>query len=343
MNLNTKIKVNDLKLTVLIIASLFILGQAFFTLAEEKNNPTAVFLDSDQDGLSDEEEKLYGTNPSNADSDGDGYKDGKEVQAGYNPLKPSPGDKLETVRENVSVNKNNLESSGDTTLTKKLVAKVNDQLKTNDLEDVTMSDVESLANDFLKENTPVSEFSKITLADIKIKKQNYSKLSAKEAQEKKTEDFTDYTVSLFYTLSLQAEKPILSSQDFDTSFAALFEEISSAITSADLNYLNELDVKTQKFLKEMKNIEVPEEFQELHLKAINSLAYGISLKNQVKTTDNDSIATLIGLTQIQGFLEDFSNFLTEVSEKTSQYPLDNILVKNRLNALGIGTNKTITH
>ena len=68
-------------------------------------------LDSDQDGLTDVEEKVLGTdplkadtdgdgltdyeevrtwktNPLKADTDGDGYADGPEVKGGYNPLGP---------------------------------------------------------------------------------------------------------------------------------------------------------------------------------------------------------------------------------------------------------------
>ena len=42
-------------------------------------------LDSDDDGLSDEEEIFYGTDKNNSDTDGDGYLDGAEVEGGYNP------------------------------------------------------------------------------------------------------------------------------------------------------------------------------------------------------------------------------------------------------------------
>lgn len=42
-------------------------------------------MDSDHDGLSDENEALFGTDPHNADSDNDGFLDGAEVQSGYNP------------------------------------------------------------------------------------------------------------------------------------------------------------------------------------------------------------------------------------------------------------------
>ena len=43
-------------------------------------------IDSDQDGLTDREEvKVYQTDPLNSDTDGDGYKDGEEIAGGYNP------------------------------------------------------------------------------------------------------------------------------------------------------------------------------------------------------------------------------------------------------------------
>lgn len=44
--------------------------------------------DDDNDGLTDTEEKNYGTNPLAADSDSDGVSDKKEISAGTNPLKP---------------------------------------------------------------------------------------------------------------------------------------------------------------------------------------------------------------------------------------------------------------
>ena len=52
----------------------------------DPNNP-----DTDGDGLTDGEEvKVYGTDPLKADTDGDGYSDGQEIQAGYNPLGAGP-------------------------------------------------------------------------------------------------------------------------------------------------------------------------------------------------------------------------------------------------------------
>ena len=53
-------------------------------LGTSSNNP-----DTDQDGLTDREEvKVYNTDPLNPDSDGDTYQDGQEVKGGYDPKGP---------------------------------------------------------------------------------------------------------------------------------------------------------------------------------------------------------------------------------------------------------------
>jgi len=76
-----------------------------------QNINQAVAIDTDHDGLTDEEEEMYGTNPkkidtdddaltdrdevkvfktdpNNPDTDGDGYIDGEEIRAGFDPKGP---------------------------------------------------------------------------------------------------------------------------------------------------------------------------------------------------------------------------------------------------------------
>lgn len=43
-------------------------------------------LDQDEDGLSDESERDFGTSPQMSDTDGDGFGDAQEIKNGYNPL-----------------------------------------------------------------------------------------------------------------------------------------------------------------------------------------------------------------------------------------------------------------
>ncbi|MFH2104649.1 MAG: hypothetical protein ABII72_00225 [Parcubacteria group bacterium] len=52
-------------------------------------------IDSDEDGLSDDEERELGTNIYNADSDGDNHLDGEEVKNGFNPLQIQSDDDVD--------------------------------------------------------------------------------------------------------------------------------------------------------------------------------------------------------------------------------------------------------
>ncbi len=52
------------------------------------STPSQTVLDQDEDGIPDEKEASYGTDPVRADTDGDGFGDAKEIQNGYNPLGP---------------------------------------------------------------------------------------------------------------------------------------------------------------------------------------------------------------------------------------------------------------
>lgn len=53
-----------------------------------------LYMDSDNDGISDIEELRLKTDPFNPDTDGDGFLDGVEYIGGYDPLDPSPAEKI---------------------------------------------------------------------------------------------------------------------------------------------------------------------------------------------------------------------------------------------------------
>lgn len=62
--------------------TIFLFCSLSFTAVKADN------LDSDNDGLNDEQEIIIGTDVNNPDTDSDGFKDGDEIKNGYSPLNP---------------------------------------------------------------------------------------------------------------------------------------------------------------------------------------------------------------------------------------------------------------
>lgn len=60
---------------------IIIVVYCFFILA----NSAQAVVDTDNDGLSDEREAYFYTDPNNPDTDGDGYLDGEEIDQGFSP------------------------------------------------------------------------------------------------------------------------------------------------------------------------------------------------------------------------------------------------------------------
>lgn len=56
----------------------------------EQTVPAVLIPDRDGDGLSDDAEERYGSDPDNPDTDGDGFKDGIEIRNGFDPTGPGP-------------------------------------------------------------------------------------------------------------------------------------------------------------------------------------------------------------------------------------------------------------
>lgn len=86
--------------TTSILAALFIKSRSGNGPVAETASPvietakTSATTDTDDDGLTDEQERKYDTDTLKQDTDGDGLTDGEEVAKGYDPLKPTPGDRI---------------------------------------------------------------------------------------------------------------------------------------------------------------------------------------------------------------------------------------------------------
>ena len=204
--------------------------------------------DSDNDGLKDWEEQIYGTDPKKADTDGDKTPDGEEIRLNRDPLKPGPNDKLpEPLAE-----KKETPATAENNLTQKLIDKFNNKFILPRLDNPSVSINTKLSQEILKD-LPANIFypNYFTEKDIIILKNDTP------------ENFANYLREFNATIS--------------GSFGSLPQSeitiFSEALQAEDLSQLSILDVYLSSYqtaLTKLKNLPVPPTFANLHLAYLNA-------------------------------------------------------------------------
>lgn len=328
------IKIKTLKLNLLILAALVILSCAFFSYAEEQSGAsTNIFLDSDQDGLSNQEEKLYGTDPDKADTDGDGYSDGAEIKSGYDPLKPAPGDKLmDSGTENPAANN----AEDEKNITKDLANKISAITLSPDSEEknISLDEIKSMVNKSLDQNISEDELPQIDPEDLKIIKQSY-KGTAEEIKARKKDDFAKYIVAVYYILSSNSPEPITSGGSVTSIADSVFQKIITALTNRDTSSLSGLNSSGEKILEQLKNVEIPEELADIHIKGMQFAQYSIQMEDLVAPNSEDPMADIANLSKIQSLVETLMVFSTEIQGKFAEYGLQyDDAIKGKIESYG---------
>ncbi len=226
-------------------------------------------IDSDNDGLKDWEERLYGTDPDNPDTDGDGFSDGKEVEEGTDPktsqqseiinldkeiIKEEVVDSVYNYKKDENLNKTDIFS-------RDLFVKIL-ELKESGL--INNEDAISKINSEIISENRIFYSGSYTLKDLNIKK-NKTKAELlrdfkKFAREIKKDD-DNRMDSAYYLISyIETEKPVFlealkeNFNDLEKLIdKSLKMEINQDISLIYLNYINSLD-KLRKIVKTFLNV-----------------------------------------------------------------------------------------
>lgn len=316
------------RVSMFVFSALLFLSTAFFVFADETTNKN-IFQDSDQDGLSNDEEALYGTDPLNKDTDSDGYSDGVEVESGYDPKKPAPGDKLvqsgveETVRSTEP-------ASSDMNLTTQVSSEIATIIQNgqSDGEAVTTDTINEAVQNVLNQTDQEVVLPEVDPSDIKVKKIS-KKLKGKEYAAQEREDALEYLTVLAYILANNSPKKFSSESDLGSIVTSLGTDSLAAVTLGNTGALNDLAKKGEKILKETKNIEVPEGMMDVHVKAIKLAKYSTTLKDELEQTSGqqDPLGQIASLSKVQGLLGVMSDFIQEIYGKMQEYDIKQIPVE----------------
>lgn len=306
----------------LLFFSLLILSTGFFVFADDKVGTKNIFQDSDQDGLSNDEEKLYGTDPFNKDTDSDGYGDGVEVESGYDPLKHSPGDKI--IKENKTTSAV-MPSGGTENLTQKVSGEIAGILKsTNESgQAISMEDINTSVEKVLNGNIGEVTLPEVNMKEIKIKKLPKN-IKNKDREEEERKDVIEYLTVMAYLMANNAPQTFQTQDDLGGMLTNILNDSLSALSSGNLDTINQLSARGEKMLNELKEIEVPEKMLDVHVRALKMARYAVQLKDELKPTESDPLGQIAVLSKAQGFLGSAVNFVDEVHQKLADYGIEEI-------------------
>lgn len=246
-----------------------ILGSA--TGAKPEN---ALTRDSDHDGLPDREEIVYGTDPLKADSDGDGYVDGEEVITGHNPLDASDNDK--TRPGNFSKLEPNLTDKTANLTAASLI----DNTGTLSTANIKNSDVNGIVLGLSTQAAVLLSINPVQDSDIRI-----------------VDDNSQATLDNY----VASVAPIIKNNVFNPN-------LLTNMTTSDANLQTAID-SYQQADQELRTMDVPSSWKEVHKDMINTSEQFIKLAQALTTTqiEADPVKALFALKGMQSVLTDLSH------------------------------------
>ncbi len=338
---NSKFSVWVLFFCVFFTGWLFVSGVSF----GEMN----IFEDKDQDGLSDQEERAYGTDPNNPDTDGDGYSDGTEVKSGYDPLKPAPGDKIKTesqvlgtedeqdflLKQSESENFNYTEEFLNKLKNEKgeELSAITDILNNPEsLEDesvlenlgntsLTTEDLNEIINGIAQQKNVTEEIEIIPRNSINILEKPEG--SEEEVKEKEKQQIQEYLSVLSYIAFSNAPLETLSENQLSQSGLLFISQLSTYLEAGNSKELELLRSKAEKAYQELNQVDVPEVLVDIHLLGMSLLKYSLENIDEKALIDSrDPVEMLITLNKFQAVLAQGENLKKEIQSILDEYEIE---------------------
>jgi len=271
--------------------------------------------DSDNDGLKDWEEELFGTDPYNPDTDADGYLDGEEVAADTNPLIKAPGDKLVFYPLPVGEKYN---------ITKKIL---DEEVIDSMLDSYTFQKGEYIMDHpeiyspetfsaFTKQST-IQTMSKWALSDAYAGLLEKAEQTISEIPELFNIKITDENIKISQDNSLEAIKLYLSqiSSVLNSDIFFLQEQTLQAVLSAfknnDFSYLDKLIKSNDAKIEQVKNIIVPSSWKEIHKQGLELTLLIRNIFVSLRDMQNDPLKAYVALEKLENFSDDWNDLMNQ--------------------------------
>ncbi|MDD3487029.1 MAG: hypothetical protein PHF35_01460 [Candidatus Moranbacteria bacterium] len=348
---------NKLKIIAFLAVSFVVFATTFFAMAENKNG-NSLFLDTDQDGLTDQEERMLGTDPRNPDTDGDGYSDGKEVESGYDPLKPAPGDKVvaetasnataKTAEKTDPLNQTASASSGSlsdeslsgysfgtdsSNLTDQMIGQLM-QVTTDKVSadsnfvnnpDYSAEDYSQIVQNALQGAEVSTDLPEISDDDMKILPEvDGENMTDDEVKAEEKTQIEKYLSQVAFVFASNSPFPVKDVSNLQTSLDSESTNLISALSSGDSSAIESYAEKAQAGIDQLKEIETPYLLKDIHKSMLQLSIYTLGLKDSVVPDATDPMKSLVGLSTLQSVAEKASETQAELTDILDEYGIDYI-------------------
>ncbi len=259
-------------------------------LKESPESPSC--SDIDKDGLCDNEEPLYRTDPLNKDTDNDGFLDGEEVAAGCSPISASPKDcDLKNLKTGLNQSKINL--------TEYFSSLIVGGLLSGDLNESNpgfQKHIDKLVNE-------TSEIQKVVLSvDSSILEVSPSNDNSKNASQKYLNALENSLANYFFKKGERININNLSNTDFTS-------------------YLDDLD----NLYEELSRLEPPSSWLGIHKKLLKfTLELRVFIYN-LDQQEEDPIKAYLTIKNAGKLFDDYEKIIGEISIKIKNGGLKTII------------------
>lgn len=252
--------------------------------------------DSDNDGLKDWEEPLWGTDPQKSDTDGDKTNDGDEIKTNRDPLKPAPNDIRQETAKQTGVATSTEEITATDKFSRELFARYLAFKQGGEALDQKSQDI--IISSMLAET------------QLDIKAPIHSSAEFKLSQDNSATALKNYG-------NLLGEAIISASPETSVNEIMILNEAVQAESGDKIKELDPIIEGYQKLIKLVMATAVPTEALSIHLNFVNSLEQVLANIKTFRQFFDDPVATLAGINsyedsvaKLQSSITGFRSFFT---------------------------------
>lgn len=246
--------------------------------------------DSDNDGLSDWEESVYGTNPHDSDSDDDGYLDGEEVLSNHDPLKKGPDDAIKS-----SAIKSTEEKTATEKLSRIVIENYLKTIQNQGPQDISSDKLGQILTESFNSDKSTSEsFNEALKSNL-----SYFIPPNLDQNTKISQDNSDKNIKIYWTnLNRTLSETIKNTPSQDISLT-----ITESMRSDDYTKLNELITYYKNGYENVKMITVPSSLEESHKNILATFYKYWKINEAIKNYNEDPLLALLALNELSSLLQ----------------------------------------